>query len=178
MICRYEMENNLRIFHIYVTRTVVYPRVTEEKIYKMVSFKNVCRFLFSNAGSSCIFFQQFRDHGCGVHTWSWSFSRAKQVKQFWSPTTMGSMGYPKIAIFIYVHGENDWELRNILFSSIKFEAFGNGPARRLLSALMTPSSQCLGSGPVFAKYHRVLVRFEACSRIFICLYYIYILFPL
>jgi hypothetical protein len=49
------MENNLRIFHIYVTRTIVYPRVTEEKIYKMVSFKNVGRFLFSNAGSSCIF---------------------------------------------------------------------------------------------------------------------------
>ena len=39
---------------------------------------------------------------------------------------MGSMGYPKIVIFIYVHGENDWELRTFCSQASNLKPLGTG----------------------------------------------------
>ena len=102
-------------------------------------------------------------HGVG------RFHEPSRSSNFGAPQSWDPWDTPKSP---YVHGENNWELRTFCSQASNLKPLGTG----LLSALMTPSSQCLGSGPVAAKYHRVLVRFEACSRIFICLYYIYIIY--
>ena len=126
MICRYEMENNLRIFHIYVTRTIVYPRVTEEKIYIKKCLLKVCVCVdsYSQMLDLPAFFSSNSEimgvvctHGVG------RFHEPSRSSNFGAPQSWDPWDTPKSP---FSCGENDWELRTFCSQASNLKPLGTG----------------------------------------------------